>query len=466
MDGVLFFRHMDRIFAFTMPQPSRLLILIFLWSRITVGFSQLLTGRYDPSDLLKEKWIVLYATVGNTHHAIDSTRISTTGEFAFSREKWPTGFYELGVGLDRVGLILGSSDKKVDLRFDGVPLQEHISVAFGEENQRLWEYKRASREAQKRSAFIQQQRAATSPMDNGTLQKLASEEAEVESWRRAALDRMILQDSTSYFARVVLTDRRLMASLEEGTSAIKNAVDWKDPGLVRSAVYEKGIMALLESATPASPNTLMTAADSILAWAAPDTTCWRFARLTLTNLFSTYGPPEVVQHIVDEYVAGPRSLVGAEPELMALVGDHLRVSIGSVAPDVLLRSPLRSDSTTLYALAKHHSATVLFFYSSTCEHCHAQMPGVVEVDRSFTSRGVKVIGLALDHDRNEFVENIERMHLTFDCFTDLDAWGSAAAKVFVVKATPSFVVIDDAMHIVGKPNDVEELKELLVRILR
>ena len=409
--------------------------------------------------------LVLTVSNGYDQVPIDSMVIGAKGRFAFKKSTYPPGFYQLVHGTDRLDLILGTGEENLELRIAGTPFQEHLTVSRSVVNQRLWDYKRASRHSQDRLRTLKDRRAEASPRDSALLQALILEEAEIQGSQQAYLDRLIVQDRNGVFANIVLADRQLMSAIEQGTKAIRDAFPWSNNTLVRSAVYPKAIMALLQSATPATPDILMAASDSVLAWAAPDPTCWRFARGMLVDLFITYGPPDVVQHLVDRYVAGPDALLPPEDRLRAAVSEQLKVAIGSISPDVLLPDPVRLDTIHLHDLVKKGALTVLFFYSSSCDHCHEQMPGLNAIHRKFLSKQVQVVGLALDTDTAEFVGNINKMGLEFPCFSELAAWGSPAAKAFAIKATPAFVVIDQRGLIIAKPHDHVELEETLDREL-
>ena len=427
----------------------------------SIGSAQELRGRILPRSGTSQ-WLVLNRTEGNEHIPIDSTRLDRKGNFSFTRRSFPTGFYQLVLGQsDRVEIILGTREPVVEIYCDGTPLQEHLSVVSSTENQRLWEYKWASREMQARAKSIAERRTQTDPHDATALETLTNEESALSDIQRATLERMVAQDSSSYFAKVVLTDKRLLAAVEHGTLAIRNAIDWNDASLVRSAVYPKALMALLQSATPASPEVLYTASDSILTWASEDSTCWTFARSFLIDLFMTYGPEEVAQHLVDNYVIGPNAEYPPDSELLAQVAEQLKVATGSPAPDVLLPSPLAGDTTVLSELINGHPLSVLFFYSSTCDHCHTQMPALAALDSTYRDRGLLIIGIALDDDRSEFIKNIVAKGLRFPCYSELNAWGSKAAKVFAVRSTPSLIVLDDQARIAAKPYDAIELGVLV-----
>ncbi|MBK9176102.1 MAG: TlpA family protein disulfide reductase [Flavobacteriales bacterium] len=440
---------------------ARFFIAVASCTACIVASAQEIIGSVPTAAAGKHAHMVLYRTYGGEHIPLDSAHIEAKGLFRFPPRAYPLGYYRLGFAEDQVDLILGTTDGPLKLDFGGSPLQEHITVSGSVENQRLWEYKWASRDAQRRRRFIVEARVGLDPRDREGLERLAAEELLVQRRQQDLLNRLISQDSSSYFAKVVVTDQRVMAALEQGPLAVRNAMRWTDPSLVRSAVYGKAIMALLQSSTPATPDMLIAAADSVLAWAEADTLCWGFARATLVEVFATYGPEEVVQHLVDRYMVGPGTMVPPDHVLLATVADQLRTAVGSQAPDVELPSPITGKRDQLSILVHTKTFTALFFYSSTCDHCHMEMPGLSALYDRYASQGFNIVGIALDDQLQEFTSNIEEQSLRFPCYSELQAWGSPAAKAFAVKSTPKLILLDRTGRIIAKPRDQVELHEIL-----
>lgn len=425
--------------------------------------AQRLSGTFEGT--APDGFVQLFMTRGQDHVLVDSAMIDRMGGFAFEPRAHPAGFYQLALSdSDRVDLILSPQDPVVHLRFNGAPLQEHITVVASEENQLLWEYKRSSRATMLALQEVRSQRANADPLDAGELVRLDSLEHEIGLRRVALLGRITTQAPQSFFAKVVEADRRLNVAIPQGSLAIKEAIDWSDPDMLHSTVYPKALSALLQSATPATGDVLIQASDSLLSWSSRNEDCWRYTREFLFDLFTQYSADQVVQYLVDNYVVGSRTLFPPEPEILAMVAAQLRVSVGSMAPDIDLPLPGRPDTLQLYQFIGSNAYVVLFFYSSTCDHCHDQMPVLMELYRELRPRGLETIGIALDENVEEFDATIRDKGLLFPCYTELLAWGSPAAKAFAVKATPALILLDREGRIIAKPNDAVELRDLLGRL--
>lgn len=432
-------------------------------SLIGAAAAQRLSGQLvgvDPS-----RCIHLYATVGDERPFVDSAAVSAEGRFVFARTVFPTGFYQLALSdSDRVDIILSQRESEVEFRFDGTPLQEHITVLVSEENLRLWEYKRLSRSIGQTLRALRERRAQADPRNVPELITIDSLEAAANARRMAALDRFIAQDPGCYFAKVITADQRLARAIPRGSMAIKESIDWSDPDLLHCAVYTNALSALLQSAAPATGDVLIQASDSLLTWSSRGEECWRYTRRFLLQLFVQYAADQVVQHLVDNYVLGPRTIYPPEPGLLQLVAEQLKVSVGSMAPDISLPLPGRADTLKLHQFLEGNAYVVLFFYSSTCDHCHEQMPLLAALHREMRPRGLEIIGVALDDNVEDFDENIRDKGLLFPCYTELKAWGSPAAKALAVRATPTLILLDHSGRIVAKPHDTIELRDLLLTL--
>jgi len=424
--------------------------------------AQLVKGTFERP--LPATHVVLYGTAGSDHPVLDSVAIHRNGHFEFPQRAFPPGFYQLGInGDDRIDLVLDPADPVVELAFHGTPLQRNLNVLRSGDNQRMWEYKLISRAGQDELQRIGDQRAGASPLDTAFLHRLDRHEAMVRARMSDALDSLSSIAPDGQFARAVRLDRRLDAVARSGPAAIRGAFDFSDPWSLRSNAYAKATVMYLQSIRFDNEYAYHRACDTLLSEAAADTGSWRYMRHQLIDIFGTYGPDEVAQYLVDQYVIGPGSLHPPDPDLMRIAAVQLRLALGSPAPDTLLMMPGGTDTIRLSTIWPEQDFTGLFFYSSTCDHCHAQMPGLRELVSQEDPRHFKLVGIALDATADEFKATIVEEGINWACYSALIGWGEPAAKAFNVKATPTLFVLDRRGRIVAKPMDHQELRAFLER---
>ncbi|MCB0790619.1 MAG: TlpA family protein disulfide reductase [Flavobacteriales bacterium] len=427
--------------------------------------AQAIHGRFDPP-AHQDAYIRLHGTRGTAHPVIDSARVDGRGAFSFAQVQRVTGFYQLSVNdSDRVDLILDQREPEVVLILNGSPLQDHVLFQRSVENQRLWEYKAASREAQALIAASETEKGGLDPLrDLDRIHALDSIEAYVRTAKQARLAALLAQAPESFFAKVVAASQRVEAAQQKGPMAVARGFDLSDPSLLRSSAYPQAVMTFLRNLDAVSEEQFVNAADTLMHLASGNAECRSYMLEQLLELFATYGPDMALRHLVDRYLEKGSDLGGISKETLARVREAQRMTMGAMGPDIPLPFP-GDDTTWLSAMMQGHPYTLLFFYSSTCDHCHAQMPGVVDLYERFGAKGLQVVGVAIDESEEDFHRAITDNHLTWPCFSELRGWGSPAAKAYAVQALPSFFLLAQDRRIVGKPYDaveaMDELKGLL-----
>ena len=406
--------------------------------------------------------VVLFATIGGTLHRVDSVVISPKGNFDLGKRTLEPGFYTLAINdTDRVDLILVPTEPLVELQFTGSPLQEHITVLRSEQNTTLWEYKAISRTHQASLGQVRSERANADPRDSLLLRSLDDRERRIGQIKELELKRITSEHPSSFFSWAVAQDAALMSALPEGWSALRGSVDVSDHRLLRTNIHAKAVLAFLQTSPP---ERYSATCDSLLAWCASDSLAWCTVRAQLVNLFSTYGPDAVAQHMVDRYLVGSGALWPADAELSRIAEDQLRVAVGAQLPELALPLPLVSDTLVSSAFFTRHTFVLVFFFSSTCGHCHDQMPGLRDLYPEIRQRGGELLGVALDSDLEELRSTVTTEGLTWPIASELLGWGGAISTAFAVKATPSFFLVDSARVIRSKPYDHVEARTAIERL--
>jgi len=459
---------LGRIFAHYRQMYRLLRSVLFLacfLGHFGISCAQLVSGTLERP--LKADRIVLYGTRGADHPPIDSATIAADGHFTFSSHDYPPGFYQLGVNTDdRVDIILDPAESEVKLAFHGHPLQRNMVVLSSPENQRMWAFKLESRRGQELLGTIRAERAVASPMDTALLRNLYSREATAAQAMDQALDSLVNLSSDGQFAFAVAADRRLQEAIPNGQRAILDAFDLSEPRHLRSASYVKALLAYVQNSTPTVDYALHRACDSALFAAAGDTACWSYCRSFLVELFATYGPEDVAQYMVDRYVVGPDVRTPPDAALLELSAEQLRLATGSPAPEIVLVALGSTDTIRSSSIVLDHAFTAFFFYSSTCDHCHDQMPALRQLVMDVDPGYFQLIGIALDTDAVEFRTTLETEQINWPCYTDLMGWSTKVAKDYAIKGTPTLIVVDRKGRIASRPMDPEDLRAFLQVQLR
>lgn len=454
MYGALFFAPMRHLRNMLRP-----IVALFILLAANSSQAQALSGRFEVGNAA-QRWIVRLATRGASHFALDSVRVAADGTFSFPPAADGTGFYQLALASDDVvDIILNTDESAVELRFETLPLRNGIRVVRSDENERLWGYKIKSKELQLVQRSVASRKQLLQPTDTMALMELDRELMIAQTAKEAYLDRVLDTAPNSYFAAMVRADRDLAAVERKSPMDVLKVFDLAAPTTLRSAVYDRAVMTFLQNIGGVTDQQFIVGSDTLMAHAKPDPDAYIYLMEHLLDLYGTYGPERASQHIVDAYLAPYFANGGTNERLRTKSAEMLAVSIGATGPDLLLNDHGRA--VRLSRLAAGKERTVLFFYSSTCDHCHHQVPVLKEILASPVGDRLQVVGIALDDDSTEFKGALEHFDIRWPSFSEFLGWGSAWAKAYRVKATPNFILLDEHLRIVSKPVDAEDLRRQL-----
>jgi peroxiredoxin len=413
----------------------------------------------------KGRWIQLALARGGQWQPVDSARINDQGRFSFSRSHAVPGQYQLALSdTDLFVLILDGQEPVVELHFDHLPMDAHAQVAVSQENQLLQEYRLATAQAQAIRMAAARQRAQLQPTDSLQLTHLDSIVARADRVERLHVQDLVQQAPGSLFAKTVGADLALKQTIRRSPMDVARVFRFNDPELMHSPVYDQAVLHFLQNLNAVDESQFSNAADTLMRLASGNADCEGYMLEHLIDLFATYGPEKALQHMVDGYYAPRSHQADLEPELQAKVEQLMQVSVGRTGPDVPLND--HGDTLHLAELAARNRYTALFFYSSTCSHCHDQMPTLKRDYELFHGRGFDVLGIALDADSADFRASISENAIPWKCYSHFRGWGEPAAKAYQVKGTPTFFLLDPELKIVAKPDDAEKLRAVLRELMK
>lgn len=138
------------------------------------------------------------------------------------------------------------------------------------------------------------------------------------------------------------------------------------------------------------------------------------------------------------------------------------VAVGKVAPDFTLNTPEGKPLSMHSIKAK---VKVIDFWASWCGPCRGENPNVVAMYKELHPKGLEILSVSLDNDKDAWLEAIEKDGLTWNHVSDLKGWNCAAAQLYAVSGIPHLVVLDENNVIVAKNLRGEALKEKVAELL-
>jgi thiol-disulfide isomerase/thioredoxin len=109
--------------------------------------------------------------------------------------------------------------------------------------------------------------------------------------------------------------------------------------------------------------------------------------------------------------------------------------VGKYAPEF----SQRESNGHLVHLSNYHGKYVLVdFWASWCVSCRAETPGLIQVYRKYHSKGLEIIGVSLDKDRQAWLNAISNDSLPWINVSDLNGWYNQVSFQYRIHSTFKF----------------------------
>ena len=123
-------------------------------------------------------------------------------------------------------------------------------------------------------------------------------------------------------------------------------------------------------------------------------------------------------------------------------------------------SQLTPDDEVLNIMTEveKNKITIIDFWASWCGPCRQEMPFMLSLYESNKDRGLGIVGISLDKDKDSWVTAIKKLKLPWPQMSDLKYWDNDVAKAFNVNSIPHTIVVDKKGKILRRGLRGEELK--------
>ena len=128
----------------------------------------------------------------------------------------------------------------------------------------------------------------------------------------------------------------------------------------------------------------------------------------------------------------------------------IKTALGNKVPNI------KWADNNLYNLSGFDNY-VIVFWSSQCGHCLKEIPVLYESLKDKTK--TKVIAFGMEEEVSKSIW--EKLILNYPAFINVygaNKWQNKVAQEFGINSTPTYFILDADKKIIGKPNDVEEVK--------
>ncbi len=104
------------------------------------------------------------------------------------------------------------------------------------------------------------------------------------------------------------------------------------------------------------------------------------------------------------------------------------------------------------------------FWASWCMPCRRENPNIVEIYGEYQSKGLNILGVSFDKNRDDWLKAIEEDSLTWTHVSDLQGWQNAAGRLYDIRSIPGSMLINPQGIIIEKNLRGEELRNKLAEI--
>ncbi len=124
-----------------------------------------------------------------------------------------------------------------------------------------------------------------------------------------------------------------------------------------------------------------------------------------------------------------------------------KIDIGSEAENFTAPTP---DGKTLSLKEAMGKITIIDFWASWCKPCRAENPNVVRVYKKYHDKGLNIIGVSLDRNKDHWIKAIDADQLEWSHVSNLKFWQDPIARSYGVRSIPATFIIDETGNVIAK----------------
>jgi peroxiredoxin len=134
-------------------------------------------------------------------------------------------------------------------------------------------------------------------------------------------------------------------------------------------------------------------------------------------------------------------------DLAAQIKDMSQYVVGGTAPNFTSTTP-QGKKLSLYSLRGH--ILLIDFWASWCGPCLREMPNVKSIYAKYHSKGLEILGVSLDRQKDQWVKAIKDKGLTWHHVSSLMEFSDPIARQFHVTAIPRMFILDQNGKIIAQ----------------
>ena len=407
------------------------------------------------------KQVDLYRTEGKYKYKIDSTKVLTDGSFTFKYKKHLKGFYKLTLGNENniVDVILNPSEPVVSLAFSQIRLEKGIEVLESNENKAYWEFKKEDSAVQSKIKNLKKQRGQfKSQANEAKVNEMTNEIIKLEKELFNFVQTVINKYPTTFFSKTKIAS---LSKTPKDKATYFDDLDFSNESFIRSDVYATRFQDYIIKHSGHTEVVYYNAVDDIMKKSKVNEKVFEFALYNLLDGFYGSCLEDVATYIMEEYFYGEACGEIEINDLLRSKADLIKnLQIGNTPPDFTIKSNYGAD-VNLKNTCANNNYTIIMFWATHCPHCMRDLPGFVPVYNEYKSKGLEVIGVALDVNKTKWKNTIEEKGFNWKNVSQFGNYKSPVCIDYKINKTPTWFILDSSMKIIAKPKGKQEILRFL-----
>jgi len=261
-------------------------------------------------------------------------------------------------------------------------------------------------------------------------------------------------------------------------------MDYTDPSLLRTPVYEKKMKDYIEKVVPQMPDSINTELDILLNRSKSNDEVFRYLLVTFFNMFAQsqiMGFDAVFVHLAENYYIPFATWQDKEymDKLKKEVAKRKPTLIGNIAPNLKLveitsdhflaaktDTTLKSNPYVGNFLNIHDvkaKYTILMFWDADCGHCKHAVPEMHKIYQDLKSMGVKVMAIhtvSSVEGKRKWIDFVNENQL-YDWINLWSPYSLEFRDIYDVYSTPVILVLDENKKIIAKRINPDQVKDVV-----
>jgi thiol-disulfide isomerase/thioredoxin len=432
-----------------------------------------------------EKELMLGYYLLDKQYILDTASINDSGAFIFKGDKeLPGGLYIVVMPPENrfFQILISPGEQHFSLNVPSAanPVQD-ITIKGSPDNKRFYEYINTLAAKRPEAEQLRQKIDATADKEEKAI--LQKQLDELNEWVTSYQKDLIKKYPKSMTAAIVHANLPMDMPEFEGSPEEVQLKQWQyskehyfdnidlaDPRMLRTPFLFQRAEFYIDKVTVPHPDSISRSLDYLLERFRPAEETFKHYLVHFLNFYARskiVGMDAVYVHLADKYYATGQADWVEQEQLDKIVenANSLRpILIGKIAPDITMVDK-RDSIHTLHGIKSPY--TVLFIWDPDCGHCKKTMPEMLQFYRDFKDRGVEMMAVCgkFYNDLDKCWEFIESKDMNI-WLNVVDPYHRSKYKtLYDVKTTPQIFILDEKKEIISKRIGVEQLPEVMERIM-